>query len=261
ITSEYLGVGYIIGPRIAGTIFAGGVFSWLVLMPAIKFFGENLAVPLYPSTVPIRDMSPGQMWESYIRPMGAGAVALAGLITVMKTMPTIVNALRGGMKDMRSQQAGAESGAGRLERDIAMKWVVLGSLAIVAVMWLMLTFNPIAGARTSAFENIIASIFVVIFGFLFVTVSSRIFGLVRPSANPVRVMTIATLMATCAMFLMMGWTAPAYSALAITIGGVVCVASANAGGTSQDLKTGFLVGATPYRQQVALIIGVMVTVV
>ena len=259
ITSEYLGVGYIIGPRIAGTIFAGGVFSWLVLMPAIKFFGEGLAEPLYPSTIPVRDMTPGQLWESYIRPMGAGAVAMAGLITLMKTMPTIVSALRSGMKDIRSQQAGASAG-GRLERDIAMKWVVLGSIAIVIVMWLMLTFNPIAGARTSAVENIVASLFVVIFGFLFVTVSSRICGLIGTSANPVSGMTIATLMATCAMFLAMGWTAPAYSALAITIGGVVCVAAANAGATSQDLKTGFLIGATPYRQQWALMIGVMVSV-
>ena len=125
ITSEYLGVGYIIGPRIAGTIFAGGVFSWLVLMPAIKFFGEGLAEPLYPSTIPVRDMTPGQLWESYIRPMGAGAVAMAGLITLMKTMPTILSALRSGMKDIRSQQGGTDAG-GRLERDIAMKWVVLG---------------------------------------------------------------------------------------------------------------------------------------
>jgi putative OPT family oligopeptide transporter len=260
ITSEYLGVGYIIGPRIAGTIFAGGVFSWLVLMPAIKFFGEAVGTPLYPSTIPIREMSPGQMWESYIRPMGAGAVAMAGLITLAKTMPTIVNALVGGMKDIRAQQAGTEAGAGRLDRDISMRWVVLGSLAIIVAMWLMLTFNPVPGARTSAFENVVAALFVVIFGFLFVTVSSRICGLIGTSANPVSGMTIATLMATCAMFLVMGWTAPAYAALAITIGGVVCVAAANAGATSQDLKTGFLVGATPYRQQVALIIGVMVSV-
>jgi uncharacterized oligopeptide transporter (OPT) family protein len=124
----------------------------------------------------------------------------------------------------------------------------------------MLTFNPIAGARTSGLENLVASFFVVLFGFLFVTVSSRICGLIGTSANPVSGMTIATLMATCAMFLAMGWTAPAYSALAITIGGVVCVAAANAGATSQDLKTGFLIGATPYRQQWALMIGVMVSV-
>lgn len=261
ITSEYLGVGYIIGPKIAGTIFAGGVFSWLVLMPAIKFFGEGVVAPLYPSTIPINAMTPSQMWESYIRPMGAGAVAMAGLITLAKTMPTIVNALRGGIKDIRAQQAGTDTnGTSRLDRDISMKWVILGSLAIVVSMWLMLTFNPIAGARTTGFENLVASLFVVIFGFLFVTVSSRICGLIGTSANPVSGMTIATLMATCAMFLVMGWTAPAYAALAIAIGGVVCVAAANAGATSQDLKTGFLVGATPYRQQIALMIGVMVSV-
>ena len=260
ITSEYLGVGYIIGPKIAGTIFAGGVFSWLVLMPAIKFFGEGVVTPLYPSTIPIAAMTPSQMWESYIRPMGAGAVAMAGLITLAKTMPTIVNALRGGIKDIRAQQAGAETSTSRLDRDISMKWVILGSLAIVISMWLMLTFKPVAGARTTGFENLIASLFVVIFGFLFVTVSSRICGLIGTSANPVSGMTIATLMATCAMFLVMGWTAPAYAALAIAIGGVVCMAAANAGATSQDLKTGFLVGATPYRQQVALMIGVMVSV-
>ena len=141
-----------------------------------------------------------------------------------------------------------------------MRWVVLGSAGIIIAMWLMLTFNPVPGARTTGFENLVASLFVVIFGFLFVTVSSRICGLIGTSANPVSGMTIATLMATCAMFLVMGWTAPAYSALAIMIGGVVCVAAANAGATSQDLKTGFLVGATPYRQQLALMIGVMVSV-
>jgi putative OPT family oligopeptide transporter len=260
ITSEYLGVGYIIGPKIAGTIFAGGVFSWLVLMPAIKFFGEAVAAPLYPSTIPISAMTPSQMWESYIRPMGAGAVAMAGLITLAKTMPTIINALRGGIKDIRKQQGDTEAASGRLDRDLSMRWVVLGSLGIIVAMWLMLTFNPIPGASTTGFENLVASLFIIIFGFLFVTVSSRICGLIGTSANPVSGMTIATLMATCAMFLVMGWTAPAYAALAITIGGVVCVAAANAGATSQDLKTGFLVGATPHRQQVALIIGVMVSV-
>jgi putative OPT family oligopeptide transporter len=260
ITSEYLGVGYIIGPRIAGTIFAGGVFSWLVLMPAIKFFGEGLAAPLYPSTIPIANMTPGQMWENYIRPMGAGAVAMAGLITLAKTMPTIVNALRSGIKDVRAQQGGADAGASRLDRDLSMRWVLLGSLAIIVAMWAMLTFNPIAGARTGGFENLVASLCVVCFGFLFVTVSSRICGLIGTSANPVSGMTIATLMATCAMFLAMGWTAPAYSALAITIGGVVCVAAANAGATSQDLKTGYIVGATPRLQQIGLMIGVVASV-
>lgn len=262
ITSEYLGVGYVIGPRVAGTIFAGGVFSWLVLMPAIKFFGSLAPdAALYPSTVPIPQMTPDQLWSSYIRPMGAGAVAMAGLITLMKTMPTIIGALKSGLKDVRAQGAGQEAEGGRLERDIPMKWVLLGSGGIIALMWLLLTvIMPIPGAPTTALENLVASVFVVIFGFLFVTVSSRICGLIGTSANPVSGMTIATLMATCAMFLAMGWTTAAYSALAITIGGVVCIAAANAGATSQDLKTGYLVGATPLKQQVALIIGVMASV-
>jgi putative OPT family oligopeptide transporter len=261
ITSEYLGVGYIIGPRIAGTIFAGGVFSWLVLMPAIKFFGSMAATPLYPSTVPIPDMTPDQLWASYIRPMGAGAVATAGLITLLKTMPTIVGALRSGMKDVRAQRSGSDAvAATRTSRDLPMKWVLVGSAAIVVAMWIFLTFKPVPGAHTGLFANLVAAVFVVIFGFLFVTVSSRICGLIGTSANPVSGMTIATLMATCAMFLAMGWTASAYTALALMIGGVVCIAAANAGATSQDLKTGFLVGATPYLQQWALMIGVMVSV-
>jgi len=137
-----------------------------------------------------------------------------------------------------------------------MQWVLLGSGAIIVSMWLMLTFNPIAGARTSGFENLIASFFVVLFGFLFVTVSSRIVGLIGTSSNPISGMTIATLMATCALFLAAGWTAPAYGALALTIGGVICISAANAGNTSQDLKTGFWVGATPSAQQKGLFLGV-----
>lgn len=261
ITSEYLGVGYIIGPRVAGTIFAGGVISWLVLMPAIKFFGS--LVPdqaLYPSTVPIPQMTPDQLWASYIRPMGAGAVAAAGLITLMKTMPTILAALKSGLKDVGAPSGGASSGQERVERDLSMKWVVLGSLAIVGMMWVLLTFQPIPGAQTGMFSNLVAGIFVVVFGFLFVTVSSRICGLIGTSANPVSGMTIATLMATCAVFLVAGWTGGNYAALALSIGGVVCIAAANAGATSQDLKTGYLVGATPVRQQVGLMIGVMASV-
>jgi putative OPT family oligopeptide transporter len=260
ITSEYLGVGYIIGPRVAGTIFAGGVFSWLVMMPAIKFFGSVAAAPLYPSTVPIAAMTPDQLWASYIRPMGAGAVAAAGLITLLKTMPTIIGALRSGLKDVRAQRGGTETGVTRTSRDMPMTWVLLGSVGIVSAMWLFLTFKPVPGAPTTWFENAVAAALVVVFGFLFVTVSARICGLIGTSANPVSGMTIATLMATCAMFLAMGWTASAYAALALTIGGVVCIAAANAGATSQDLKTGFLVGATPYLQQWSLIIGVMVSV-
>src|SRR2546422_1489253 len=260
ITSEYLGVGYIIGPRVAGTIFAGGVLSWLVLMPAIKFFGQLAPGPVYPSTVPIPDMTPSQLWASYIRPMGAGAVAAAGLITLMKTMPPILAALRSGLKDIRAQSGGSAVATSRIERDLPMKLVVLGSLVIVAMMWALLTFKPIPGAQTSVWANLAAGVFVVIFGFLFVTVSSRIVGLIGTSANPISGMAIATLMATCAVFLALHWTAPAFGALAISIGGVVCIASANAGNTSQDLKTGFIVGATPRNQQISLMIGVLVSV-
>jgi putative OPT family oligopeptide transporter len=257
ITSEYLGVGYIIGPRIAGTLFAGGVFSWLVLMPAIRFFGQNMTGPLYPSTVPIPQMSPDQLWITYVRPMGAGAVAASGLITLLRTMPTIVAALTSGLKDVRAERDGVAPEASRLELDIPMKFVLLGSALILAMMWALLTFKPIPGAQTGLFSNLVAALFVVAFGFLFVTVSSRICGLIGTSANPVSGMTIATLMATCAIFLLAGWTGGAYAALAITIGGVVAIAAANAGATSQDLKTGYLIGSTPVRQQTGLIVGVL----
>ncbi|HEV2206838.1 MAG TPA: oligopeptide transporter, OPT family [Candidatus Acidoferrales bacterium] len=259
ITSEYLGVGYIIGPRVAGTLFAGGVISWLVLMPAIKFFGSLTPhTALYPSTVPIPQMSPDDLWGAYIRPMGAGAVAASGLITLFKTMPTIISALTAGLKDVRAKQTEMDESQ-RTERDISMKWVLIGSAAIIVVMWGFLKFNPIPGAQTGVLSNLIAAIFVVVFGFLFVTVASRISGLIGNSSNPVSGMTIATLMATCAMFLVMHWTANPYAVLALTIGGVVCIASAIAGATSQDLKTGFLVGATPRKQQLGLLVGVAVS--
>ncbi|MEX1140386.1 MAG: oligopeptide transporter, OPT family [Bacteroidota bacterium] len=261
VTPEYLGVGYIIGPKVAGTIFAGGVFSWLLMIPAIKFFGGMLPEPLYPGTIPIAEMEPNQIWSSYIRPMGAGAVAAAGLITLMRTMPTIVNAIKAGVKDLSAERAGVSSaGPLRTEKDLPMNIVLAGSITLVAVIWGLLTFMPIPGAETGLVANLLSALLVVVFGFLFVTVSSRIVGLIGSSANPVSGMTIATLMATCALFLVAGWTGGAYSALAITIGGVVCVAAANAGATSQDLKTGFLVGATPSKQQLGLMVGVMASV-
>jgi len=259
-TPEYLGVGYIIGPKVAGVIFAGGVFSWLVLMPLIYFFGKDLPHPVYPGTIPIAQMGPSQLWSTYIRPMGAGAVAAAGLIALLKTLPTILSALGSGVRNLGKGKAGAAKPI-RTENDLSMGVVILGSVLIVACMFFFLQFKPVPGAYVGVWANLAASLLVVFFGFLFVTVSSRIVGLIGSSANPISGMTIATLMATSAIFLVEGWTTPAYGALAITIGGVVCIASANAGDTSQDLKTGFIVGSTPRLQQIALMIGVVVSTI
>ncbi|MDE3188035.1 MAG: oligopeptide transporter, OPT family [Acidobacteriota bacterium] len=259
-TPEYLGVGYIIGPKVAGVLFAGGVFSWLVLMPLIYFFGKELPHPIYPGTVPIAQMGPSDLWATYIRPMGAGAVAAAGLITLLKTLPTILGALSSGFKNLRSKSA-ASAQPLRTENDLSMSVVIIGSILLVACMFFFLQFKPVPGAYVGWEANLAASLLVVVFGFLFVTVSSRIVGLIGSSANPISGMTIATLMATSAIFLVKGWTSPAFGALAITIGGVVCIAAANAGDTSQDLKTGYIVGSTPRLQQIALMIGVVVSTI
>jgi len=257
-TPEYLGVGYIIGMRVAAVMLAGGVFSWLVLMPAIYFFGSHLTGPLYPGTVPISQMAPSDMWRTYVRPMGAGAVACSGLITLIRTLPTIVSALTQGFKK-GATKAGSVVRS-RIEHDLPPSVVIGGSIVLVILMFLFLQFKPVPGAQVGALANLAASFLVVVFGFLFVTVSARIVGIVGSSASPVSGMTIATLMATAAIFLVKGWTAPAFGALAITVGGVVCIAASNAGDTSQDLKTGYLIGATPWKQQLALIIGVMVCI-
>jgi len=262
ITSEYLGVGYIIGPRVSGILFAGGIISWLVMMPAIKFYGQLAGnTPIYPSTIPIPLMSPDDIWRSYIRPMGAGAVAAAGLITLLRTLPTIISALRAGLKDVRAEGAGPSTTSSRIDRDVPMRWVIVGSILIIAMMWVLLTFHPMQGAGTAWYQNLFAGVFVVVFGFLFVTVAGRISGMLGNSSNPISGMSIATLMATCAIFFLAGWTAPNYAVLALMIGGVVCIAAAIAGATSQDLKTGYLVGATPFWQQMGLLVGVTVSTV
>jgi len=257
-TAEYLGVGYIIGARVAAIMLAGGIFSWLVLMPAIYFFGSHLSGPLYPGTVPVSQMSPSDLWRTYVRPMGAGAVAAAGLITLVRTLPTIVSALTQGLRKGGAKLAAARPA--RTEHDLPPIVVFGGSGLLIVLMFLFLQFKPIPGAYVGPLANAAAALLIVIFGFLFVTVSARIVGIVGSSASPVSGMTIATLMATSAIFLVKGWTAPAFGALAITIGGVVCIAASNAGDTSQDLKTGYLIGATPWKQQLALMIGVIVCI-
>lgn len=265
VTPEYLGVGYIIGMRVAAVMLAGGVFSWLVLMPAIYFFGSHLTTPLYPGTTLIRDMSPSDLWRTYVRPMGAGAVACSGLITLLRTAPTILAALAEGFRSIIKGKASSEAGGAaarpaRTEHDLPWSVVLGGSVLLVVLLWVFLEFKPVPGAQVGAFANLAASLLVVLFGFLFVTVSARIVGIVGSSASPVSGMTIATLMATAAIFLVKGWTAPAFGALAITIGGIVCIAASNAGDTAQDLKTGYLIGATPWKQQLAIMIGVIISV-
>jgi putative OPT family oligopeptide transporter len=259
-TPEYLGVGYIIGLRVSAIMLAGGVFSWLVLMPAIYFFGSKLSAPLYPGTVLIAQMSPSDLWRTYVRPMGAGAVAAAGLITLLRTAPTIFGALTQGLRSIGNKSAAAKTRPSRIEHDLPPSVVFGGSLLLILLMFLFLQFKPIPGAQVGALANLAAALLVVVFGFLFVTVSARIVGIVGSSASPVSGMTIATLMATAAIFLVKGWTAPAFGALAITIGGVVCIAASNAGDTSQDLKTGYLIGATPWKQQLAIMVGVIVSI-
>ncbi len=256
-TPEYLGVGYIIGVRISGLLFAGGVLSWLVIIPLIHFFGTHIPTPIFPGTKPIGQMTPSEIWNAYIRSIGAGAVTASGLITLARTLPTIWDSLKAGMRDIAEARAGTVTTRARTSDDLPLTVVLFGAIAMVAVVFLILTFSVNPGR---AVANIFASILIVIFGFIFVTVSSRITGLIGNSSNPISGMAIATLMMTCLIFVLLGWTGGTWPAVALTVGGVVCIAAANAGATSQDLKTGFLVGATPWRQQVALLVGALASV-
>jgi len=258
VTPEYLGVGYIIGPRTAGMIFAGGVLSWLVTIPMIKFFGSGLTAPIFPGTVPIREMDSFAIWNAYIRPIGAGAVSMAGLFTLSRTLPTIVRALRSTVAQLRKGKAGESEpvAAIRTERELPGTVIFGGALVMILIVWAVLAFRVNPGVS----GNFIASILVVIFGFLFVTVSARIVGLIGASANPISGMTIATLMLTALLFVAAGWISGAYPAVALSVGGIVCIAAAVGGATSQSLKTGFLVGATPRSAEISMIIGALTSV-
>jgi putative OPT family oligopeptide transporter len=252
ITPEYLGVGYIIGPRIAGVLVAGGVLSYLVLIPLITLIGDGLPTILKPATGLIRDMSPSDIRTGYVRYIGAGAVAAGGLITLIRTLPTIVAAFRESFKSLRDTKAGVAPA--RTEREIPITYVILGSLALVLIV-AVLPQLPSVGIL----GRLLMGLLVVVFGFFFVTVSSRIVGIIGTSSNPISGMTIATLMATCLIFVSLGWNGDVYQSLAVVVGGIVCIAAANAGATSQDLKTGYIVGATPIYQQIGLIIGVAIS--
>jgi putative OPT family oligopeptide transporter len=249
-----LGVGYILGYRISAIMVGGGLLASLLLIPVIALFGDQQTTPLPPATTLIRDMSAGQLWSSYVRYIGAGAVAAAGIISMLRAMPMIVGSVRGGLQDLRGiRQAGTgnETARRRTERDLPMSFVLLGSLALVAAI---AASNLIP---TSLLGRVVGAIMVVLFGFLFVTVSSRITGEMGSSSNPISGMTIATLLLTCAVFVLLRWTGQEYWVAALMIAGVVCIASSNGGTTSQDLKTGYLVGATPWAQQVAILIGAL----
>src|SRR6202163_4582780 len=244
-----LGVGYIIGPRISSLMMGGGVLSYLVLIPAIKYFGSAGTLPLAPETAhSIAAMSIEQIQKGYILYIGAGAVAAAGIISLFRSIPLIWHGLKGGLADLRSSGVARED-VPRTDQDLSMKWVIGGVIALLIVIMIA----PQLNLRF----NLLGAILIVAFGFLFVTVSSRLTGEIGSSSCPTSGMMIATLLLTCLIFLVIGWTAPPYFVTALSIGGIVCIASSNGGTISQDLKTGFLIGSTPRSQQIAILIGTL----
>lgn len=251
ISPELTGVGYIIGPKVAGYLFAGGLLSFFVLIPAIKLFGAGLTTPMFPATKLIADMDANTVRSQYIYYIGAGAVTTAGLISLLRALPTILGAMIGSFRGMRGAGGVTIDAPLRTQRDLPL-WIVGAGTVILAIIMIVAPQIHI---------NLLGAILAVFFAFLFVTVSSRITGQIGASANPISGMTIATVLLTSLVFLAVGWTGIEHRVLALSIGGVVCVAAAVAGATSQDLKTGFLVGATPARQQISLVFGVVTSAV
>ncbi|WCJ60414.1 oligopeptide transporter, OPT family [Fontisphaera persica] len=248
VSPELLGVGYVIGPRIAAVLCAGGMLSYLLLIPLIKFFGEGLSAPLAPGKIPISQMTPTQVRQDYILYIGAGAVAAGGIISLLRSLPMLWHGLKSGLADL--QAAGGPTGTvPRTEQDLSMHFVLGGIVLLV----LAILFSP------SLHMNLLGALLIVVFGFLFVTVSSRLTGEIGSSSNPISGMTVATLLLTCLIFLLMGWTGGTYFVTALSVGAIVCIAASNGGTTSQDLKTGFLVGATPKYQQIAILVGALVS--
>src|SRR5207245_5277305 len=231
----------------------GGVLSYLVLIPAIKYFGAGWTIPLAPETAHlIKDMSVSQIQKAYVLYIGAGAVAAGGIISLLRSLPVIWSGLKGGLADLRRTRA-ATAGAPRTDQDLSMKFVLGGIIALL----LAIMIAPQLNLRGS----LLGALLIVAFGFLFVTVSSRLTGEIGSSSNPISGMTVATLLLTCLVFLIIGWTAPPYFVTALSIGGIVCIAASNGGTTSQDLKTGFLVGSTPKYQQIAILVGALASAV
>jgi len=272
ITPEYMGVGYIIGPRISGILVAGSVLSWLVLQPLLASLVSPVQIALqqvklgyltdihtaggYGGWDPVSQTfadPASAIYRSYVRLIGAGAVAMGGFITLLKTIPTIISSFKDSLGSVKEKGGNSRL---RTERDLSIKVVLFGSIALIFLI-AMLTIIP----GDSFFNRLLIGVLIVVFGAFFVTVSSRIVGLIGNSNNPISGMTIATVMSTCLIFLAVGWGGKAYEAMALVVGGMVCIAAANAGATSQDLKTGYLVGSTPKYQQLALFIGVVVSAI
>ncbi len=264
ITPEYLGVGYIIGPRIAGVLVAGSVLAWWAVIPllatvvdpdlvAAQLTKLNLPLERYGWDATSHTFSgySGALYNAYIKQIGAGAVAAGGFITLMKTIPTIVSSFRESVSSLGETDKGTVA---RTDRDLSFKVVIIGSVVLIAVL-AVLPMIPAEGLL----QKLLMGILIIVFGFFFVTVASRIVGLVGSSNSPISGMTIATLMGTCLIFTAVGWSGKFYEPMALVVGGMICIAAANAGATSQDLKSGYLVGATPKYQQYSLFIGAIVS--
>ncbi|UCC44161.1 MAG: oligopeptide transporter, OPT family [Candidatus Zixiibacteriota bacterium] len=251
-----LGVGFILGPRIATIMVSGSLISWMVLIPIIAHFGDGFRAPLFPESVAaLSTMTPSEIWSRYIRYVGAGAVAFGGIATIIRSIPTMVRSFKLGMSQLRSrlETSGSSSGVGeRTDRDVPWKFVGAGVLFIVLALALV---PGLLGLNASLVVRITAALAIALFAFFFVTVSSRIVGLVGVSSNPTSGMTIVTLLGVSMVFVLLGWTDTMGKATALMVGTVVCIAASIAGDTSQDLKTGFLVGATPFKQQIGELIG------
>ena len=255
VSPALLGVGFILGPRIAGVMVAGGALSSLIIIPAIGLWGANLTEPVFPETVKvISEMSSGEIWNRYVRYIGAGAVATGGIITLVRSIPTMLKSFRLGLGQFKSGSNGEEGGHKRTDQDLSFKVALgLGS----AVLLLLALVPGVLGFLDSLWVRGLSAILIGVFAFFFVTVSARIVGLVGVTSNPTSGMTIATLLGTSSIFYLMGWTDQLGKATALMVGTAVCIAASIAGDTSQDLKTGFILGATPRRQQIGELIGVL----
>ncbi len=262
VSPELLGVGYIIGPRTASIMVAGGFVSWMLLIPMIHFFGSALAVTVEQGgnlvQSAVADLSDYKvLWRQYIRYIGAGAVVAGGLINLVRAMPTIVHSFRDSLADLRNRKNSRPVKISRVSLDLPAAWVFSGIGVAVAVIWFLLTLviNP-----GHAVGNLISAVLIAVFGFFFATVSSRLVGEIGVSSNPTSGMTIATLMATCLIFLAVGWTGGAYAAVALSVGAVVCICASNAGNVAQSLKTGYLLGCTPRKQEYGYILGAVTSI-